>query len=215
MNSIVIAGLMVSNCALVANGILAFLPTVVKESAVLGTRIYVVRWCEWVPTAGLMTLMADIVSSTRQRGLFVPCLVGLGQLLSTFAGMCLAYTESRFIWSVMLLFAIVLYASLYPRLWYKYKILRDTDWDTYDIEIHERHRFGFQLLALCLIVWTILVVMFFVNLIAVRTLPESHAFRHEAFPMFVDGTFDVVAKGLFTRLIIDIHYASFTKQRYT
>ena len=100
---------------------------------------------------------------------------------------------------------------MFPRLWYKYRVLRQTTWgaNKVDMERHERLKFSFQLICLCTIVWTILVVMYFLNGALHKWLPEDHAFRHEALGMFVDCTFDVIAKSFYQRLLMEIHTTVF------
>lgn len=194
------------------NGLLAWAPVVTKIDPVLNTRVYLIRYAEWVPLAGVMTFLSDIVDCPRSQGVRMPILMGLSQTISVFAGMLFPFCGDSFgHWMFWMIISVGLYMVMFPRLWYKYRVLRCTDWGNskVDMERYERVKFSFQLIFLCTIVWTILVVMYFANGALRNWLPEGHVFRHEALGMFVDCTFDVIAKSFYQRLLMEIHTTVF------
>ena len=212
ITNIFIVTLIINFTSWTTNCLLAWAPVVTKTDPVLNTRVYLVRFAEWVPLAGLMTFLSDIVDCPRSQGTHMPILMGVSQTVSVFAGMIFPFCGDSFgAWMVCMLVSVGLYMAMFPRLYYKYRVLRNTNWgDTkVDMERYERLKFSFQLIFLCTVVWTILVAMYFLNGALRNWLPEGHVFRHEALGMFVDCTFDVIAKSFYQRLLMEIHTTVF------
>lgn len=212
---IVITSLLITSCSLLCNGLLAFAPVVTMMDPILGTKVYLIRWCEWIPLAGLMTYISDIVSLRKKEGDTPAILSGLSQSISCIPAIMFPFATNAAVWSLEMFIAIVFYLYMFPRLWQKYRIVKDTVRGKryVDQERSERHKFGLYLFGVCTVVWTILVIMYFVNAFAVNFLPSGHILRHEASHILVDSTFDVIAKAFYCRLILDIHFAVFHKER--
>ena len=212
VTNIFIVTLIINFTSWITNALLAWAPVVTKLDPVLNTRVYLIRYAEWVPLAGLMTFLSDIVDCPRSQGAYMPILMGVSQTVSVFAGMMFPFTGDSFgAWIFWMIIAVGLYMVMFPRLYYKYRAIRHNKWgDTkVDMERYQRLKFSFQLICLCTIVWTILVVMYFLNGALRNWLPEGHVFRHEALGMFVDCTFDVIAKSFYQRLLTEIHSTVF------
>lgn len=215
ISKIIIVAVLITSSALLTNGLLAFAPVVTRYDKFTLSPVYLVRWCEWIPLAGLMTFISDIVSAPKKDGILRPSLIGLSQTVSCLPAIFFPFCESAWVWGVLMSFAIAFYLVMFPRLWFKYKALYHTNWGTSvaDLDNFERHKFGFQLFSVCTGVWTILVILYFVNMLSRRNLPEDHILRHDAFPMLVDASFDVIAKGFYCRLIVDVHHSVFAKEQ--
>lgn len=54
-SGIIVAALSVVSISILTNVLLAFFPTLVIEDPIAGSRVFLLRWCEWVPLAGVMT----------------------------------------------------------------------------------------------------------------------------------------------------------------
>eukprot|EP00523_Entomoneis_sp_CCMP467_P014091 CAMPEP_0168789200 /NCGR_PEP_ID=MMETSP0725-20121227/12728_1 /TAXON_ID=265536 /ORGANISM="Amphiprora sp., Strain CCMP467" /LENGTH=351 /DNA_ID=CAMNT_0008839499 /DNA_START=252 /DNA_END=1308 /DNA_ORIENTATION=+ len=211
ITNIFLVTLIINFTSWITNFLLGWAPVVTKMDPVLGTRVYLIRYAEWVPLAGLMTFLSDITDCPRSQGVSMPILMGVSQTVSVFAGMMFPFTNTNEGWFVWMIISVGLYLVMFPRLIHKYRVLTGTKWgdNKVDMERHERVKFSFQLIFLCSIVWTILVVMYFLNGALRNWLPEGHVFRHEALGMFVDCTFDVIAKSFYQRLLMEIHSTVF------
>lgn len=212
IGGILYAGIVVMLISMITNGILAFVPTVVKEDPVLGTRVFLVRWCEWIPCAGLMTFLCDAMDVPRSKeGMRKAVLYSLCQTLSCISGLLFPYCEGIVSWSVCLAFAIVTYLPIFPRLHFKYQQYRNTSKGTSfaQMERYTRHRYAFELMLLCCIIWTVLVIAWSVNAYVHVVFPPGHPFRPRSLAVYIDATFDALAKSLYMRQIVDTHKAIF------
>lgn len=215
VSPIVIAGLIVNLSAIIANASLAFTPTPVLSDPVLGTKVYLMRWCEWIPTAGVMTYMSDVVSTSKKTG--DTCLaVALSQVLSTSPGMMFPFCPNPVVWALMMIIAVTSFTTMFWRLHQKYTIFKNMDEGSSIVkrEAYERHKFGLFLFAVCTFVWSLLVFFFFLNAAFTNLLPKDHTLRHEASHLLIDATFDVIAKAFYTGLIVDVHYKVFKSEKF-
>jgi hypothetical protein len=73
------------------------------------------------------------------------------------------------------------------------------------MERYNRHRFSYQLMLICSTLWTVLVLMYLANAYIHRRLPQGHFFRSHPLAMYTDITFDVLAKSLYMRQIVEAH----------
>lgn len=211
-SNVIVAGLIVNASAMIANGLLAYSRTVVLIDPVLGTKVYLIRWCEWIPLAGVMTYMSDIVSSTRSRA--DECtFMALSQTISTAPGFLFPFCKDRWTWSFLMLTAIVCYLPMFWRLNEKYHAFAEKrsnkEMSISQMQELERYKFSFFLFLVCTVVWTLLVIFYFLNATILRFAPEGHVLRHEAAQLMIDACFDVIAKGFYTALIVDVHYNAF------
>ena len=198
--------------AMCTNGLLAWAPTVVVVDKVTHARVYLVRWAEWVPLSGLMTFFAEIVDC--QEGLYgvlVPVMISLGQTLSCLLAVVFPFCPSFMSWMLCCLLSVALYSSLLPRLYHKYKRYKTTKQGLTldDMERTCRITFAFHLLACCTAVWTVLVFFYFANAASFRYYPDAHFVKNKSLPMILDTLFDVVAKALYMKVIVDVHEAVF------
>lgn len=211
ISPVVATSLMILCCALFINGLHAFAPVVTMLDPVLGVNIYMVRWCEWIPLSGLMTYMSDIVSVPRREGGFWPTIMGWSQSISCLPVIFFPFATNLVVWWFGMIVACLFYLFMFPRLWYKYKVFKETPFGTSHVQVarRDRHKFGLHLFAVCTAVWTLLVILFFCDAAFKAYLPSDHLLRHEATQILTDCTFDVIAKAFYARLILDVHIAVF------
>lgn len=222
MSGIVYAGLTVMGISMLANGLMAFGPTVVKMDPVIRSRVFLIRWCEWIPCAGLMTFLVEAIHIPRsQQALRTACLYSASQSVSCLFGLAAPYFPGTISWSIGMVLSFVAYFPIFPRLHWKYKLYRacrltirrkeNTTIPTsfLDMEHYHRLRFAFHLMLLCATLWTLLVVVYFLNAYAHLGLPEGHVFRPYSLAMMCDGAFDILAKAFYMRYIVAAHKAVF------
>ena len=79
-SGVVMAGVLVCCIAMITNLHLAFFPTVVLVDKVTQSRVFVLRWCEWIPTGGLMTFMVSLSTSLYPELIFTSSSASLSPL---------------------------------------------------------------------------------------------------------------------------------------
>lgn len=212
MSAIVYAAIVTQVISMLTNGILAFLPTVVKVDEVTQARVFLVRWCEWVPLAGLMTFFSEAVGAPKSaKGVRWAILASLSQSLSCLCGSVLPFCPGLRSWLVTLFVACVTYLVIFLRLLATRADFLATPRGVsfVQLERYDRMRFSYILTAVCTVVWTVLVVLYFLNMAIHLALPPGHALRHESLAMGIDTFYDVLAKGLYMKLIVDVHFVVF------
>ena len=212
MSPIVYAAIVTQLVAICTNGILAFCPTVVKVDPVTNARVFLIRWCEWIPLAGLMTFFAEAVEiPNTKNGRKIAVLASLCQSISCLCGPIFPYCNGLFTWSIAMFFAFITYAVIFPRLYHKRNLFLNTKKGRsfIDQERYDRLHFSYELMFICSVVWTLLVVFYFLNMFIHRLFPAGHMLRHEALAMGFDTLFDVVAKVFYMKVIVDVHFVVF------
>jgi hypothetical protein len=212
ISGIVYAGLVVMLISMVTNGILAFAPTVVKVDGIIHTRVFLVRWCEWIPAAGLMTFLCDAVDVPRSKeAMRKAALYSLCQSISCIFGLVFPFCPGIFSWCIAMWFSFAFFVPIFPRLIFKYRVfLASPAGNTFaEMERYSRHRHSYELMLVCAMLWSFLVFVYFVNAAVHCTLPVGHLFRLKSMAMYVDCTFDVLAKTIYMRQIVDTHKAVF------
>ena len=215
VSGIVYAGLVVMIISMTTNGILAFAPTVVKNDPIIYSRVFLVRWCEWIPCSGLMTFLCDAVDVPRSKKAFRTALMySLCQSVSCVFGLIFPYCPGVISWSIAIFWSCAAWAPIFPRLHYKYKIFRATPkgGSFAEMERYNRHKYSYELMLLCAMLWSFLVFAYFANGYAHVMLPEGHFLRPYSLAMYVDAAFDVMAKSLYMRQIMDTHRAVFESE---
>jgi len=215
MSGIVYAGLVVMSISMTTNGILAFAPTVVKNDPVIYSRVFLVRWCEWTPCSGLMTFLCDAVDVPRSKqALRKAILYSLCQSVSCVFGLIFPYCPGVISWSIAMFWSCATWVPIFPRLHFKYQIFRTTPRGTSFVEMerYNRHRYSYELMLLCAMLWSFLVFAYFLNGYAHVMLPPGHFLRPHSLAMYVDTAFDVMAKSLYMRQILDTHKAVFESE---
>jgi hypothetical protein len=204
--------------SLSTNALMAWGPSVVKEDPVTLARVHFIRWCEWVPLSGLMTFMAESVDLPKGPGLMVvPVLASLSQSLSCLCAMVFPFCKTVWGWCFVMFVSMVTYMAIFPRVYSKRRQFRSflitSPASFEDSEKYHRFKFAYHLMVTCSIVWTVLVVLYFLNMLGNYALPETHIFRHPALPMVLDTFFDFLAKVVYNMAILEVHRAVFDSER--
>lgn len=196
--------------ALLTDAMMAFLPTPVVMDPVLGTRVHLLRWCEWTPLAFAMTFMTESIGmpTAPLGGLKMIYVSALCQGLSTFCGLLFPFANGIVTWSILMVISCVLFLFIFVRLWHSREVYKNAKKGASvdEREVYDRIRLSYKLLYSCAAVWSILVVGYFlVGLGRNLEFLKGTVFSHPACTMVFESTFDVVSKSLFTSIIIDVH----------
>ena len=208
ISGVVYAGLVVMVLSMLANGILAFAPTYVVLDPVTKSRVFLVRWCEWIPCAALMTFLCDAALIPKSNSAFKEMVVvSILQSVACLFGIIAPFLPGHKSWFFFLLCALVTFYPIFPRLWCKYLVFRRIrrGITVAEIERYNRHRFSYELLLVCAVLWTFLVVIYFLNAYVHVFLPEDHFLRAYPLAMYSDVVFDVLSKSVYMRQVIDAH----------
>jgi len=215
VSGIVHAGMVVMIISMITNGILAFAPTIVMVDPIIHSRVFLVRWCEWIPCAGLMTFLCDAIDVPRSKeAMRMAILYSLCQSVSCVFGLVFPFCPGILTWCMSMTMAVTTFLPIFPRLHYKYQVYKATPRGSSfsEMERYQRHRYSYELMLLCAIIWTVLVLAFTMNAYVHVMLPVGHPFRPYSLAMYVDAAFDVMAKSLYMRHIVDTHKAVFQSE---
>jgi hypothetical protein len=98
---------------------LAWAPTVVHVDPITGARVFLLRWCEWTPLAGLMTFLAEAVDLPRRKsGIRVRIYSALLQSISCLFGIIFRFVTAPS-WGICMTLSMVTYLGIFPRVWIK------------------------------------------------------------------------------------------------
>lgn len=200
--------------AMTTNFIMATFPTPVVIDQITGSRVHLLRWCEWTPLAFIMTFLTEAADVPDPiRGLKIAYLNAWCMGLSTICGYFFPFCPGWKSWSFWMSISCLLYFFLFPRLYHKIENVKHMKkGNTLDeMEHYERARLSLQLMVICTFMWTLLVVVYFVSSCGGMFFPSDSLFRHPAFPMVGECWMDVVAKVIYLFIIVDVHDAVFDK----
>jgi hypothetical protein len=215
MGGIVYASMVTQTVAIMTNAMLAFAPTVVLIDPVTHSRVFMLRWCEWIPLSGLMTFLSEGVAMPKRSGLRSAILIALSQSISCVCGIVFPLCRGPVSWGLWMTLSMVTYLAMFERVYTKrrmYLAERNKTGSTFiDKEQLDRMQFAYQLIAVCSTVWTILVVIYFVNMLLHWYLPRDHPLMQQdwSLAMLCDTCFDVIAKAIYMKLIVDVHFCVF------
>lgn len=216
MDGIVYASMVCQAISMSTNLLLAFAPTIIKLDPVTNSRVFLIRWCEFVPLAGLMTFISEGVDiPNAPGGLRQAVLASLIQSFSCLCALIFPYCPSVVSWLFWLSLSTLAYCAIFPRMLSKrHRYLsaqREAEKVGYVAEREglDRIRFAYLLTLVCAIIWTAFVLMFFANSAAHLLLPEDHFIRHMSLSMIVDTAMDVTAKAIYLKMAVDVHFAVF------
>ncbi|KAG7370268.1 hypothetical protein IV203_028014 [Nitzschia inconspicua] len=222
------AALVTQIISIITNAQLAFCPVIVRIDAVTHSPVYLVRWCEWIPLAGLMTFLSEAVALQKKgnkpnqsKDYQAAIRNSVAQALSCLSGgLICVHCNSYICWTFFMSFAVATWMMIFPRVMAKRraflhtKFLRNsvgvaTDDSYRQLELRDRLRFSYHLILTCSVVWSILVVLYCINAYIYRVLPPDHPWKDKAPAMIFDTFFDVLAKALYLRCIVEVHLAVF------
>ena len=219
ISGIFIGGLTIQIVAFCTDFLMAFFAVPVLIDPVLGTRVHVLRWCEWCPCATFMTFMmegADLYWSgdapppdyLRSKYLHA-CTQGGAVFLGLLFPFCPGFKS----WMFAIVLACCLYLTNFPRLWNRRRAIPATLKSGATVEEAERFnaaKIAFRLRVFTTCVWSIIVALYFVSSVfGPRYASEGSVLRNPAANMICECFFDVLSKVLFLIVIVDVHYAIF------
>jgi hypothetical protein len=210
-SGILVAAMAAQCTAIATNALLAWAPTVVRVDTITGARVFLIRWCEWVPLAGLMTFLAEAVDLPREKsGNRAQIYSALRQSLSCFCGLLFPFCPNAYMWGTCIAISWWSFLGIFPRVWTKrQRFLRTPRGRSLvEMEHYDRVAFAYYLVLSCSVVWTVLVVFFMSNWLFIRFLfPDdlTHWLRQPHLAMILDTSFDVLSKAICMKLIVDVH----------
>lgn len=207
-SGIIYAGCLVMLISAITNAQLAFTPTVAMFDRYTQSRVFLVRWCEWIPLSGLMTFLADAIDVPKSRkALRRAVLFSLCQSASCVAGLVFPFCENFWTWLAWMVWSCVTWAAIFPRLYEKRQLfLKTPKGKTFvEMERYKRRKHGYELMRVCTCLWSGLVIAYFVVMYINVMLPVGHRFRPEGIEMYADAAFDATAKSAYMRQILDTH----------
>ena len=200
---------------------MAFLPTPTAIDPVLGTRVHLLRWCEWCPCAAFMTFMMEVADLHWPDGDVAPppdflrtkYVHALSQGGAVFLGLVFPFCPGRASWAACMTASICLYATNFPRM--ARRSLEVPSSLGCGATTDERERFNATRIALRLryittAVWTVIVALFFAySVYGPRYASEGSFLRHPAANAICECFFDVLSKVMFLSVILKVHSAAF------
>ena len=212
-SGIVVAGTVVCFVAMCTNLLLCFRPTVVMVDPVTNARVFLLRWCEWIPLGGLMTFLSEAVSLNETGGMKGALFSTTCQTLSIASGIILPFCNDLWIWQCVFTFSFVTYSDIFRRVYIKrraYLLSLNCNGRFQDPKLRDQVKYAYFLIVACSLIWTVLVVLYCINVwIHTRPPTEGTWYCRESLAMIIDTSFDVLAKAIYMKIITDIHQALF------
>jgi len=204
LSGVVIGVITIQFIAIVTDGLMALgFPTPVMIDPVMGTRVHMLRWCEWTPLAFYIYFITDGVDvPEKEVGLKTKYFFALCQGVSTFAGFLFPFAQNTIIWCILMFFSVALFLFLYVHLAYKRKVFarleRGVSAD--DKEIYDRSYHALSFLESVGLTWGILVFMFFLEGFGPMISTMFDFTRAEGFGMLWCSIFDCCSKMNYSKL---------------
>jgi len=116
-----------------------------------------------------------------------------------------------------MIFSFAAFLPLFPRVLVRREIFLATPRgrNFREREHYNRRRFSYYLMLTCAVVWSVLVIIYFVNMVIHHMIPDGHFLRFKSFAMLCDTAWDVLAKVVYTKIIVEGHQAIFASDLRT
>eukprot|EP00584_Thalassiosira_punctigera_P004857 CAMPEP_0172528142 /NCGR_PEP_ID=MMETSP1067-20121228/2623_1 /TAXON_ID=265564 ORGANISM="Thalassiosira punctigera, Strain Tpunct2005C2" /NCGR_SAMPLE_ID=MMETSP1067 /ASSEMBLY_ACC=CAM_ASM_000444 /LENGTH=1326 /DNA_ID=CAMNT_0013312005 /DNA_START=164 /DNA_END=4144 /DNA_ORIENTATION=- len=225
IGGILAGGLVTQFIAIMTAVIMVCFPVPVMVDPILGSRVHFIRWCEWIPLAGYMTLMTECIDAPQYDGAALThqwrtkFTVSAMESISTFCGFLFPFCRDFRLWLSVMVFSCVTYSAIIFRYLEKRKLFRTCVWrgggSVDEVELYQRARISLSLHRACCVVWTMITVNYFVfslgpHVVSERRFPALH---DPASVMIGECFMDLLAKCLYMALIVEVHYAGFDEAR--
>ena len=213
-----IGALTVQVVACLTDFLMAFYPTPVLVDPVLGTRVHLLRWCEWFPCAFGMTFLMEGCDLHWEEGDSPPrnFLRDKYVFAATQGGACVFGLIFPFLsptaWYLAMFVACTLYLQNYPRLAERTRSIPATIKEGASVEELERYnaaKLALRLRRLTIFVWSSIVALFFAGSLGPKYASADSIFANPSINMVAEAFFDVVSKVFFMGIIVDINRAIF------
>lgn len=218
ISGVLAGGLTVQFIALFTSMFMASFPVPVMTDPLFKSRVHLIRWCEWTPLAGFITLLVSCIDapnlqdadvSKRRRMRFI----GAGmESASTLCGFIFPFCHSKVVWYAVMVFSLLTYSSILWSYAEKAKKMKGlTKGKSADeIEMYERARLSLRLHGLCCLTWSGIAIMYFIGSAGHLIVPESFKLLHDpAMTMIEECFMDCVSKIFYMVVIIETHYTAF------
>ena len=228
LSGILTGGLVVQLIAIMTVLIMVCCPVPVMIDPILGSRVHFLRWSEWVPLAGFMTLMTECIDAPLYDGrkLTHPwrkkSFVSIMESLSTACGFIFPFCTNVVVWSIVMTISCVTYSTIIFSYFEKKKLFRSCIWSggrsVDEIELYERARMSLALHGVCCVVWTLITLNYFVtsagHLLIDLYMGDGRqcwiGILHDPAATMIGECFmDLMAKCLYMALIIEAHHKAF------
>jgi hypothetical protein len=139
------------------------------------------------------------------------------QGLSTLCGLVFPFCSNVWSYGLVLIISVSLFSTILYRLQSSKKILQTmTPGNTHgEKELYVWAQMSHQLLRSCAILWSVLVVAYFIYTFGPILLPSIQLFRLTWFTMLVEATIDVLYKAIYMLIIVDVHERIFDPKART
>lgn len=218
LSGIIVAALVIQFIALMTNALLGWGPRAVVLDPVSGSRVFLIRWCEWTPLSGFMTLLAesaDLPNAPKAwRG---PIIFALCQSLSTICGIFFPYCRNTIEWVIVMIISCVLFLAIFPRVVERRKMLQATPRGktVMEREYYDRRRFSYYLMLMCSICWSVLVTLYFIDMVIHMVCAPDSWWRFPTLDMAWHTVADVLAKVIYMKIIFEAHQCVFASDLRT
>ena len=130
---------------------------------------------------------------------------------STFCGWLFPHLKQKYLWTFVMVVSCVLFLVIYYRLYKRHQAFKKMKLGSSITEQEMYHwaRLSLGLLATCSLLWTCLVVSYFVYSVGPLILTDQSYLKTRGLVMVCECTLDVVFKSIYMMLIVDVHNTIF------
>lgn len=238
LSGVLIGGLIVQIIAVLTAVIMVCFPCPVMIDPILGSRVHFIRWCEWTPLAGYMTLMTECIDAPiYEKGRLThpwkkKMLVSIMESLSTACGFIFPFCTNLNVWSFAMIISCITYSAIIFSYYEKKHLFKSCVWSgggsVDEVELYERARMSLSLHGVCCVVWTLITANYFVTSAGHLLFDQCWAgpgsqlaimmwisdILHDTSVTMIGECFmDLLAKCLYMALIIEVHHRAFDEAK--
>ena len=143
MSGVLVGGMVAQFIAISSVAIMVCFPVPVMIDPILGSRVHLIRWCEWTPCAGFLTLMMDCIDAPKYDGITFTqpwktvFVVAAMESLSTSCGLIFPFCTNLYVWMAVMIFSCVTFLSVPIRYFEKRRLFQTNQWyrlnDVYNV----------------------------------------------------------------------------------
>eukprot|EP00526_Cylindrotheca_closterium_P001973 CAMPEP_0113629296 /NCGR_PEP_ID=MMETSP0017_2-20120614/15204_1 /TAXON_ID=2856 /ORGANISM="Cylindrotheca closterium" /LENGTH=1088 /DNA_ID=CAMNT_0000539681 /DNA_START=116 /DNA_END=3382 /DNA_ORIENTATION=- /assembly_acc=CAM_ASM_000147 len=216
LSGVLWASLVVQTVAMTTNALMACgIPIPVMKDPILGTRVFLLRWCEWTPLSFCMTFVVAGVDPAT--GIKFGYMIGASQCLSTLCGLVLPFCKTFQSWLMIMVLCCTLWSAIFVALFRQKKNFSKMEkgCSAHSIELWDRAHLAYNLMLTCSIAWSSLVLMYFFAGASSHFKPEGvpdsalPIFQRSYFSQLWEATMDVILKNLYMDIIVQVHKVAF------
>lgn len=208
--------------AVSTNLLMVLYPMPVMIDPVTHQESYLLRLAEWTVLTFMMCFLTEGVGVKDMPAgakvwdhVRLPVLLSLSQSLSVFQMFLFLLAPNVIVWTFLMMVGMITFSFMFPRLLYKRdQYLTCPKGMTVDQrETYDRAHLSYKLMALCVTIWTLLVVVYYAAWFLPKIVPSPSLVHKQGFYYVVEVLFEVISKVLYLHLTVDIHSAVFDEGR--